>query len=272
MISSPTTQSYKLMEFDYLKIILPESKEALQLRGSDNCQLINNENIFSLYPAINKHNVHLTTVCSVHITKDIFINDVPDFISKIGKVPFGSLEVLHFTERNKEGTKNGLVIKSKARKRLKGANIYLTIYDKFAQSKDEKYRNILRLELKISGFQSLRTKFSIHQNDLFSVLMAEVNPLEKLVQNIYADINKDKMKNTPLTNELDLFKWHTYFQYFDYDFSKIRNHLKISNESSYKIRKVKEHFTHLTELKQNTDFESLFSQLLKQSQSQSIAA
>ena len=65
-----------------------------------------------------------------------------------------------------------------------------------------------------------------------------------------------------MTNELDLQILHAYFQSFDYNFSRIRQSMKLSKHSNYLIRKMKKQFIQLSELKKNTNYKELFQPLL----------
>ncbi len=92
---------------------------------------------------------------------------------------------------------------SKYRSSRSGRKIYLTLYDKYAQTKDEKYKNILRIEQKICTYKEICRMLKILKNDLYTVLFSEHNPIKTTLEAIFKSIDMSYKK--PLSfNNFDL--------------------------------------------------------------------
>lgn len=248
------------MQFDYIKF-LDLNEKPVELRGSQFDCLINKTNFYE-FTKVDPIESHYLKVCSVHVTKDVQLNEpVHDFLSKLAKVPFAKYEVRYYSTNAKciEGKRTGLVVKSKNRK-SGGSNVYLTLYDKFTQSRNEKYKGVLRLEMKLSTFRNIRQRLNIVHNTLHEVLHSKTDPIQNLLQTIYSNIEQNQNAKI-MTNELRLKKAHAWFTTFNYEWESIKNDLLTSNATSSQIKTVKQEFIEVSRLKNDLNYSELFSKI-----------
>ncbi len=236
-------------EFDYLKIKLPHLLYPIEIRGKAKGQLINESNIHLFSPDLLNHDIYTEcTVSRLHLTNDVFVEDLTTYINQLVNIPFRKYNV--------DTYKTGIRVRSNDRQ-TKGHSTYLTFYNKEIESKSEDYKNILRIENKIDNPNEIRNKLQIQGNDLYSVLTSTGNPIEKIITNIYEDIDNSMTNKHTLKNDIDTQRWDTFFMRFNYDFDKIKNHLKLNKQSRYQINKAYEVFVILSQERNNIDYQKI---------------
>lgn len=247
-----------MLKYDLLKLF--DGYQITELRGKKFDTLIDSSTIGLWNYHVPQADYGNVIVRLVHVTEDLYIGDTSNYLSQLARVPFKTLEVTPY-KCNEKGCLTGINIRSKQRK--KGSrNIYLTIYDKFIESGgNEKYRGVLRCEQKISTFRDIRKKLEIKSNSLVDVLSSTCNPIQTLLNDIYKQIDNTTMKHTSLTG-LEEQVYNSFFNEFKYNWSEILNHLKLTEQTPYHIRKVKAIYTKLVEDKNTLNYNELFRPLL----------
>lgn len=252
-----------MIEFDYIKF-KDINERPIELRAKQFGELLSKDNFFLFYPKVSIEESPCLDVLSVHVTKDVYIKNqsVNEYLSLLAKVPFHAYYTEHYTThaRSHEGKRTGIVIRSKFRK-SGGSSVRLSLYDKYEESKEERYKGVLRLELKLTKLKLIRQRLGITHNTLYEVLHSEADPIENLLQTIYEQIDQNKI--IPMTNELRLKQLHAWFLTFNYDWTAIRNDLLCSNQTPSQIKTVRKQFQEVSRLKNNLNYTELFNQLSK---------
>lgn len=252
-----------MLQFDRLKFLDTNGKP-IEVRSKQFGELFTKDNFFKCFSKLSLDQSHELKVCSMDITKDVYLDRWPvnEFLGLLFKTPFHSFQTELYTTRgnSKEGKRTGIVIRSKFRK-SGGSSVRLTLYDKYEETKEERYKGVLRLELKLTTFKSIRQKLNIPTNTLFEVLHSQTDPIENLLTTIHNSIMNNEAQ--PMTNELRLEQLHAWFQSFDYNWTAIHEHLQATCKSESQIKTVRKQFQVVSRLKNNLNYTDLFNQLSK---------
>jgi len=250
--------SYDLLKIGGLRPGLLE--KALNLKGKQIKDLITHKNIMLFDPNVNENNLLDFIVYIVHVTKDLIMKNVSEFLKCLAQFPFKNFKVEVYKNKT-SGALQSVVIMSKYRRSRSNRRVYMTLYDKYAETLDERYRNVLRIERKICTFKEMCKEFNIVKNDLHSVLYSKINPIKTSLQEIYDSI--DSVCKKPLScTSFDLRLYENYFEKYEFNFPEIENQMKLCGATPYKIKKAKKMFLKMQETRSPVDYKTLFKPLL----------
>ncbi len=236
--------------FDHIKGTLKITSKLLKGRLIDCNNIAEINHIVKLKLNLSKH-IQSLTVLSVDVTKDCYFPEYyNDYLNDLALLPFRNLNLLEYPNgiKKKGGKIQSLVYTSG--KTAKGKrSTYITIYDKFVESNDIKFKNVVRIEQKFSEFKQLRNKFGIKEKGevtLNELINAEKEPLSDIFLQNYLKV-KDKAMNkiTLIKNDYELMKDKLYFESKNWDWDGIKTELVLRKFSPYKIRTIYDSFLSL---------------------------
>ena len=229
-----------------------DSRKIGELIHYDNAHLFDQRIIPQEYSA---HTVNL-----IHCTSDISFEEPDKFLNQIVRIPFSGLIVTPF-RNNSKGKLESVVIMSKHRKGKSGRRIYLTLYDKYAESLNPDFKGKLRAELKICNRKEIREYLNISSTSLDNVLLSKNNPIYLIINKIKDKIEK-KVNCNHLKSSGEARIYEPYFRLFNFNWYRIETDLKLNGISRHKQKKMFIQFLEVQKLMDNFNPNTIFEPLL----------
>lgn len=224
-------------------------------------ELIHYDNAHLLDKRLIREQFSAHTVNLVHCTSDIYLKEPEKFMSQIIRIPFRNMEVKPY-KNTSDGKLQSVVFMSKYRTGRKGRRVYLTLYDKYAESGNPEYQGILRAEIKICNRKEIREYFGICSTSMDKVLLSNLNPIYLIMNRIMEKIEK-KTKGGKLKSYGEARIYESYFREFDFEWCKIETDLKLNGMTRYKIQKTYLLFIKVQEMLDEFDPCEIFKPLLQ---------
>jgi len=160
-------------------------------------QLISQSNIEDCFSVINATGtveadcisvLENSTVRRVDFTENLSVSNVGAYLSAVSTISSSRYNKDIYVGRGTEVGKTGIVFRGT----YKTFKEYLLFYDKYAEAKDEVYKNTLRIESKRSTYESIRRDVNA-QNNLFDILTSVEKPVLKVYSRVVG-MNEANMK------------------------------------------------------------------------------
>jgi len=160
-------------------------------------QLISQSNVEDCFNVINATGIvevdcisvlENSTVRRVDFTENLIVSGINEYMNAVSSISSQKYNKDIYVGRGTEVGKTGIVFRGT----YKTFKEYLLFYDKYAEAKDEVYKNTLRIESKRSTYESIRRDVNA-QNNLFDILTSAEKPVLKVYSRV-TGMNKANMK------------------------------------------------------------------------------
>lgn len=143
-----------------------------------------------------------STVRKIDFTENIEVSNVNEYLQAVACISSQKYNKDTYNGRGNDVGKTGVVFRGT----FKTFKEYLLFYDKQAETKNEVYKNNLRIESKRSTFDSIRKDVKA-QNNLLDILTSNEKPVLKVCNRIFGSNETnyklyDNMKNIKSTQQL----------------------------------------------------------------------
>lgn len=200
-------------------------------------QLISQSNVEDCFNVINATGIveveclsalENSTVRKVDFTENLLVSNVGAYLSAVSTVSSSRYNKDMYNGRGDEAGKTGIVFRGT----YKTFKEYLLFYDKQAETKNEVYRNILRIESKRATFDSIRKDVQAG-NNLLDILTSAEKPVLKVYSRV-TGMNEsnlklyDRMKS--ITDIKQLF-YESLLQQAGDDMQTVKQYLILANKN-----------------------------------------
>lgn len=167
-----------IVTFDISGKLLPvEHKQLISQSNVEDCfSVINATGIVEVECLSTLEN---STVRKVDFTENLLVSNVGAYLSAVSAISSSRYNKDMYSGRGDEAGKTGVVFRGT----YKTFKEYLLFYDKQAETKNEVYRNILRIESKRATFDSIRKDVQAG-NNLLDILTSVEKPVLKVYSRV----------------------------------------------------------------------------------------